>query len=88
MAQILAYMLANPKPQKPCFGLITNGGNFIFLKLVQDNDVPTYGVSRDFDLLNPGNDLYHVLSILKKMKQLTLDDFETNLEKGSAREQK
>jgi hypothetical protein len=81
LAQILAYMLANPQPQKPGFGLITNGGNFIFLKLVQDNDIPTYGVSRGFDLLNPGNDLYHVLSILKKIKQLALDDFETNSNK-------
>jgi hypothetical protein len=81
LAQILAYMLANPKPQKPCFGLITNGGNFIFLKLVQDNDIPTYGVSRGFDLLNPGNDLYHVLSILKNIKRWALDDFETNSNK-------
>jgi hypothetical protein len=76
LAQVLAYMLANPTPQKPCFGLITNGGNFIFLKLVKVNDIPTYGVSRGYDLFNPGNDLYHVLSILKNIKHLALDEFE------------
>ncbi|OQY45394.1 MAG: restriction endonuclease subunit R [Anaerolineaceae bacterium 4572_78] len=73
LAQVLAYMLANPTPQKPCFGLLTNGGSYIFLKLV-NKQVPVYGMSRVFDLLNPGNDLYHVLSILKNIKQLALDE--------------
>jgi hypothetical protein len=72
LAQILAYMLANPEPLKPCFGLITNGGSYVFLKLIADES-PTYGVSRVFDLLNPGNDLYQVLSILKNMRQLALE---------------
>jgi hypothetical protein len=31
--QALAYMLANPQPDKPVFGLVTNGGNFIFMKM-------------------------------------------------------
>jgi predicted type IV restriction endonuclease len=40
LAQILAYMLATPH-HKPCFGLITNGGSFVFLKLVK-NGTPQY----------------------------------------------
>ncbi|RKZ38699.1 MAG: restriction endonuclease subunit R [Gammaproteobacteria bacterium] len=67
LAQILAYMLATP--HKPCFGLITNGGSFVFLKLVM-NGTPQYSMSRVFDLVNPGNDLYSVLGVLKKIRQL------------------
>jgi len=68
-AQILSYMLASPTPDRPCFGFITNGGSFVFLKLVF-NGTPQYSMSRVFDLINPGNDLYSVLSILKKIPQL------------------
>jgi hypothetical protein len=77
LAQILAYMLANPEPSKPCFGLITNGGSYVFIKLIY-GESPTYGVSRVFDLLNPGNELYDVLSILKNIRQLALDELEQN----------
>jgi len=34
LAQILSYMLGNPAPDQPCFGMIATGGSFIFLKLV------------------------------------------------------
>ncbi|MEM7557101.1 MAG: restriction endonuclease subunit R [Cyanobacteria bacterium P01_A01_bin.84] len=33
--QALAYMLANPQQNKPVFGLVTNGGNFIFMKMTR-----------------------------------------------------
>jgi hypothetical protein len=67
MAQILSYMLSDPVPEKPCFGLITNGGSYVFLKLLP-GDSPCYGVSKVFDLLNPGNDLYGVLNVLKNIR--------------------
>lgn len=66
LAQILSYMLANPHREHPNFGMITTGGSFIFLKLVP-GESPHYGLSRLFSLLNPGNDLYTVLSILKQL---------------------
>ncbi|QTA81159.1 Uncharacterized protein dnl_34900 [Desulfonema limicola] len=72
LAQILSYMMSNPETGKPCFGLITNGGSYIFLKLMPGHP-PAYGVSRVFDLLNPGNDLYYVLNILKNIKDLFLN---------------
>jgi hypothetical protein len=68
LAQILSYMLANPYPDRPSFGMIATGGSFIFLKLVK-GDSPQYGLSRLFSLLNPGNDLYSVLSILKGLSR-------------------
>ncbi|WP_420209150.1 restriction endonuclease subunit R [Candidatus Electronema sp. JC] len=75
MAQILSYMLADPAPGKPCYGLVTNGGSFLFLKLMPGNP-PVYGISRVFDLLNPGNDLYAVLSVLKTIRNNYLSDAE------------
>lgn len=71
LAQILSYMLANPNPEQPSFGMITTGGSFIFLKLVK-GDSPKYGLSRLFSLLNPGNDLYTVLRILKRLAQAVM----------------
>jgi hypothetical protein len=70
LAQILAYMLASPHPQKPCFGMITTGGSFIFIKLVQ-GETPQYATSGVFELRNPGNDLHKVLSILKQLGRLS-----------------
>ena len=65
-AQALAYMLANPKRDQPSFGLITNGSSFVFVKLVK-RQMPQYALSRLFSILSPGNELYSVLSILKRL---------------------
>lgn len=70
LAQLLAYMLATPHPKKPGFGMITTGGSFIFVKLVQ-GETPQYATSRVFELRNPGNDLYRVLSVLKQLGVLS-----------------
>lgn len=70
LAQILAYMLGNPNPE-PSYGMITTGGSFIFLKLVQGNS-PQYGTSKLFATRNSG-DLYSVLSIFKRLSQLVTD---------------
>lgn len=76
-AQILPYMLA-PTLEKPAFGMITNGRNFLFVKLVQQT-TPRYALSRLFSLVNPGNDLYTVLGILKRLVALVQqDDLQVN----------
>lgn len=72
-AQILAYMLGNPHSEKPSFGMITTGGSFIFLKLVKGK-TPQYGLSKTFSTLNPGNELYDVLQILKCLCQLVINN--------------
>jgi hypothetical protein len=69
LAQILAYMLGNPYADKPSFGMITSGGEFIFVKLVKGN-APRYALSKGFLIRNPGNELYDVLRILKRLTQL------------------
>ncbi len=68
LAQILSYMLATPTPDKPCFGLITSGGSFMFVKLVCDSS-PQYSTSRLFGIRNPG-DLTTVFQVCKHLGQL------------------
>lgn len=67
--QALAYMLANPYPEQPVFGLVTNGSELIFIKLTKQ-DTPKYALSEPFTLLRRENDLYRVLSVLKKLSQV------------------
>jgi hypothetical protein len=64
--QTLTYMFGSPNPERAAFGMITNGNDFLFLKLVQQ-PTPQYANSRLFSLINPGNELYEVLGILKRI---------------------
>lgn len=67
--QALAYMLAQPNAEKPTFGIVLNGSEFLFIKMLY-NDAPQYALSNTFSLLNRGNDLYSVLQILKRLGEL------------------
>ena len=58
LPRLLAYMLASPNPVRPVYGMITNGGSCVFLKLLQGPDATHYALSRIFEMRNPGNDLY------------------------------
>lgn len=71
LPQTLAYMLANPNPEKPVFGMVTNGGNFIFVKM-QIQEFPQYELSNVFSLLPRRNQLYDVLQILKRLGQIAI----------------
>lgn len=64
--QTLAYMMANPELEKSVFGMITNGGEFFFLKLNRQG-TPQYDISRVFSLLPLQNELYDVLKVLKRL---------------------
>jgi hypothetical protein len=66
MPQALAYMLSNPHSQ-PTFGLVLNGSECLFLKLIP-GEVPEYATSNMFSMLNQGNDLYRVVQILRELK--------------------
>jgi hypothetical protein len=69
LPQLLSYMLAHPHPQRPGFGLLTNGGSFMFVKTFQ-NQGWRYATSKVFELRNPGNDLVEVFQIMKHLGQL------------------
>ncbi len=67
LAQLLAYLLGFPDRDRPRFGLLTNGANFLFVKLDR-KAIARYSLSKMFYIRNPGNDLYPVLQILKQLK--------------------
>lgn len=67
--QALAYMMASPNADRLIFGLVTNGIQFIFIKLLK-LDPSHYALSDEFTLLRRGNDLYGVLSVLKRLGEL------------------
>lgn len=67
--QILAYLMSNPVSEKPYYGMITTGGEFVFIKLVK-SDRPRYALSDGFNIRDRGNDLYEVLRILKYLVEL------------------
>lgn len=69
LPQALAYMLGSPNYEKPILGMVTNGSNFRFIKLVKE-DTPKYGLSDSFDLRDRGNELYGVLSIMKRIAEI------------------
>jgi hypothetical protein len=66
--QVLAYMLAAPLSQRSRYGLVTNGSNFVFLKL-DWGEVPRYARSREFVLENE-DDLGMVLQVMKRLAGL------------------
>jgi predicted type IV restriction endonuclease len=61
--QALAYMMSNPATTQPTFGMITNGNEFLFLKTLHHE----YANSRLFSLVNPHNELYNILQLLKHL---------------------
>ncbi|MBF2086581.1 restriction endonuclease subunit R [Thermoleptolyngbya sp. C42_A2020_037] len=67
LAQLLSYLLGRPDSDRPGYSLVTNGENFLFIKFMSQ-DFPVYATSRYFAVRNPGNDLYEVLRILKKIR--------------------
>lgn len=74
LPQALTYMMGNPNPERPVYGLITNGDEFQFIKLlIQDN--PQYDLSNIFSLLLPHrNQLYDIMRVLKRIRQIMLQN--------------
>lgn len=71
--QLLTYLLSSPHYDQPVYGLITNGAEFIFVKLVKQPAVE-YDLSNTFSVLNRGNELYRVLQVLQQIR----DSFQAN----------
>ncbi len=67
--QALSYMLSSAQPE--CFGMITNGNDFVFPKLNRER-TPTYSISKGFSVLSPGNELVDVLRVLKHLGQVVI----------------
>lgn len=73
LPQAMAYMMANPNPGVPIYGLITNGDEFMFIKMLVQG-LPQYDLSDVFSLLIPRrNQLYKILQVLKQIQQIMLE---------------
>lgn len=68
LPQTLAYLMANPQPQHPSFGMVTNGDDILFVKLVQQGQ-RLYGLSRVFAPFSSSQELRHALQILKRISR-------------------
>ncbi|MEG4047408.1 restriction endonuclease subunit R [Microcoleus sp. Pol17_C1] len=73
LPHLLFYMLNDPSPEPVTFGLLTNGSSFRFIKMTK-RDTPQYAVSKLFDIANPGNELYEVFRILKRLAGIISSD--------------
>jgi hypothetical protein len=69
LPQTLAYLMANPQPEQPSFGVVTNGDDILFVKLVQTAP-RRYGLSRVFAPFTSGRELSSTLQILKRIGQV------------------
>ncbi len=58
-------MLAAPTPQETLYGMVTNGRNFIFIKLDRHHQ-PLYAPSEEL-IVDRANDLEKTLQILKRL---------------------
>jgi hypothetical protein len=69
MPQALSYMMCNPQPDIPSFGMITNGDEFIFLKAIAQ-PTPQYRASRSYSIFFPtgSQDLAEMFRVLKNIK--------------------
>ena len=65
LPQLLFYMLSTPNRDRPTFGLLTNGSNFRFLKLIKQ-DTPQYALSYEF-VIDRAQDFYEVFRIFKRI---------------------
>jgi predicted type IV restriction endonuclease len=70
--QALTYMLSTPHPEKPVFGLVTNGDDFRFIKLLKrEREQYQFDLSDVFSLVPPHRSkLHQVLQILKRISDL------------------
>jgi hypothetical protein len=72
LPQALTYMMGNPNPERPVYGLITNGDEFQFIKLLFQ-DRPQYDLSNIFSLLIPQrNQLYDIMRVLIQIREIML----------------
>jgi hypothetical protein len=67
--QTLAYLMANPRHDRPSFGIVTNGDEILFIKLLQ-GEPGHYDFSRVFSPLSSRQELYGVVQILKGLAQV------------------
>ena len=73
LPQALAYLMANPQSHQPAYGLITNGDEMVFVKLLPA-PVPTYNLSRVFSPYVAASELEQVVGILQQLSRSLIEN--------------
>jgi hypothetical protein len=68
LPQALTYMMANQTFTQPRFGMLTNGDDVLFVKLVNQPS-PQYALSRAFSIYTVASELRSAFQILKHLGQ-------------------
>ncbi len=71
LPQTLAYLMAAPTSSGPLFGMLTNGDDVLFVKVVRGKD-RQYGLSRVFSLYAVPEDGGEVIRLLKDLGQTAM----------------
>jgi hypothetical protein len=68
LPQALAYMMANPDLNQPIFGMLTNGDDVLFVKILVQPQ-PQYALSRAFSIYTGAGELKAAFQVLKQLAQ-------------------
>ncbi|MEO0532674.1 MAG: type I restriction endonuclease [Cyanobacteria bacterium P01_A01_bin.123] len=68
LPQAIAYMMANITPERPLFGMLTNGDELVFIKLIAEPKAE-YSLSRAFSLYTLPSELTVAMQVLTHMGQ-------------------
>lgn len=68
LPQALAYMMANRDLDKPRFGMLTNGDDVLFVKLMAQ-PIPQYALSRAFSIYTVAREMRSAFQVLKHLGQ-------------------
>ncbi len=71
--QALIHMMASPNDDRPTYGLVLNGTDFLFIKLLK-GDRNRYAVSRPLTMYDPDRDIHQTVQILRKLRSVILDE--------------
>jgi hypothetical protein len=67
LPQALSYMMANPREERPVFGLATNGEDYIFIKLDRSSNCYDFSDKLTLSTIN-NREFYQAFQILKTLK--------------------
>jgi len=66
LPQALVYLMANPDLERPRFGVLTNGDDVVFIKLMA-HPTPQYALSRAFSIYTVASELRSAFQVLKRL---------------------
>ncbi len=73
IAQALIHMMASPNDDRPTYGLVLNGTDFLFIKLVK-GDRNQYAISPPMTMYSTDSGLHSAVQILRKLRSIVLGE--------------